>query len=53
MIGFIIAAAVFITAACAVLHSRFNAECEQDNAMRAYWRAKQRYYSNKQHRTEK
>lgn len=52
MIGFIITAAVFITAACAVLNHRFNAECEQDNAIRAYWRAKQRYYSNKQHRTE-
>ena len=45
MTGFIITAAVFITAAC-----RFNAECERDNAMRAYWRAKQRYYSNKQGR---
>ena len=50
MIGFIITAAVFITAACAVLHSKFNAECERDNTMRAYWRAKQRYYSNKQGR---
>ena len=50
MMGFIIAAAVFITAACTVLNHRFNAECEQDNAMRAYWRAKQRYYSNKQGR---
>lgn len=47
MTSFIIAAAVFITAACAVLHRRFNAECERDNAMRAYWRAKQRYYSNR------
>lgn len=50
MISFIIAAAAFIAAACAVLYRRFNAECEQDNAMRAYWRAKQRYYSNKQGR---
>lgn len=50
MTGFIIAAAVFITAVCAVLNHRFNAECERDNAMRAYWRAKQRYYSNKQGR---
>lgn len=50
MTGFIIAAAVFITAACAVLNHRFNAECKRDNAMRAYWRAKQRYYSNKQGR---
>ena len=50
MTGFIITAAVFITAACAVLHSRFNAECEQDNTMRAYWRIKQHYYSNRQGR---
>lgn len=50
MTGFIITAAVFITAACAVLNHRFNAECERDNAMRAYWRAKRRYYSNKQGR---
>ena len=50
MMGFIIAAAVFIAAACAVLNHRFNAECERDNAMRSYWRAKQRYYSNKQGR---
>lgn len=50
MIGFIITAAAFIAAACAMLYRRFNAECEQDNAMRAYWRAKQRYYSNKQGR---
>lgn len=50
MTGFIIAAAVFITAVCAVLNNRFNAECERDNAMRAYWRTKQRYYSNKQGR---
>ena len=50
MTSFIITAAVFIAAACAVLYRRFNAECEQDNAMRAYWRAKQRYYSNKQGR---
>lgn len=47
MTGFIITAAVFIAAACFMLHRRFNAECEQDNTMRAYWRAKQRYYSNK------
>lgn len=50
MMGFIIAAAAFIAVACAALNHRFNAECEQDNAMRAYWRAKQRYYSNKQGR---
>ena len=50
MTGFIIAAAAFIAVACAVLSHRFNAECERDNAMRAYWRAKQRYYSNKQGR---
>lgn len=50
MTGFIIAAAVFITAACAVLNYRFNAECERDEHMRAYWRAKQRYYSNRQGR---
>lgn len=50
MTGFIITAAVFITAACAILNHRFNAECEQDNAMRAYWRTKQRYYSKKQDR---
>ena len=43
--SFFIIAAVFIAAACVVLHHRFNAECERDNAMRAYWRAKQRYYS--------
>lgn len=50
MTGFIITAAAFIVAACAALHRRFNVECERDNAMRAYWRAKQRYYSNKQGR---
>ena len=50
MTGFIIAAAVFIAASCAVLHSRFNAECERDNTMRAYWRIKQRYYSNRRGR---
>lgn len=50
MTGFIITAAAFIAAACIMLHRRFNVECEQDNAMRAYWRAKQRYYSNKQGR---
>lgn len=50
MTGFIITAAAFIAVACIMLYRRFNAECEQDNAMRAYWRAKQRYYSNKQGR---
>nr|DAN04957.1 MAG TPA: hypothetical protein [Caudoviricetes sp.] len=50
MTGFIIVAVVFITTACAVLNRRFNAECERDNATRAYWRAKQRYYSNRQGR---
>ena len=35
MTGFIITAAAFIAAACAVLNHRFNAECERDNAMRA------------------
>lgn len=50
MTGFIVTAAVFITAVCAVLNHRFNAECERDNTMRAYWRAKQHYYSNKQGR---
>lgn len=48
--SFIIMAAVFIAAACAVLNHRFNAECERDERMRAYWRAKQRYYSNRQGR---
>lgn len=50
MTGFIIAAAAFIAVACIMLRRRFNAKCERDNAMRAYWRAKQRYYSNKQGR---
>lgn len=48
--SFIITAAAFIAAACFMLHRRFNVECERDNAMRAYWRAKQRYYSNRQGR---
>lgn len=48
--SFFIIAAVFIAAACIVLNHRFNAECERDNTMRAYYRAKQRYYSNKQGR---
>lgn len=47
MTGFIITAAAFIAVACFMLHRRFNAECEWDNAMRAYWRVKQRYYSNR------
>lgn len=47
MTGFIITAAAFIAAACAILHHRFNAECERDNAMRAYYRAKAKYYQKR------
>lgn len=45
--SFFIIAAAFIAVACIVLNHRFNAECERDNAMRAYYQAKAKYYQKR------
>lgn len=47
MTGFIIAAVVFITTVCIILQRENKEICERDNAMRAYYKAKRKYYERR------
>lgn len=52
MTGFIIAAAAFIAVACFLLYRQNKDACDYDNAIRAYYEAKRKYYEKRKERKE-